>query len=258
MTNHPERIYALLVEANPVSDPEDAREIIDRRRGPLTLVRQRRHEMTDREVAPKRPRWMIPAAAAAAIVLFIGVMVMVSDGSDTEQDVADTTAVGESELERAESVFEQLSLPANRTLLEASFTPEYLAENQAWVTFTNRFIGDLGGSADATCVIEALEVVCAHVITSGLRPGVVLDEQTTRFSFEDGRISAWDFENGQPDLLALDAEGVAGYQAWMLETWPEEVDGLFLDGELVLGQRAAAGHVVLVPQYIAFLTESSE
>jgi hypothetical protein len=90
-SQQPERVYALLVETNPVPDPEQAREIIDRRRGRLSLVRPRRHDMTDRKVAPQRPRWMIPVGAAAAVILFVGAMMLFS-GSDEEPQVATTLA----------------------------------------------------------------------------------------------------------------------------------------------------------------------
>lgn len=100
MTNHHERIYALLVEANPVKDPEQARELIDRRRGRLTLVKPRRHDMTDQHDpttpagASHRPRWLLPVAGAAAVVVLVGLTAAVlASGSDDEIAAATTTTM---------------------------------------------------------------------------------------------------------------------------------------------------------------------
>jgi len=96
MTNHHERIYALLVEANPVEDPDQAREIIDRRRDRLSLVTPRRHDMTDlREATPpeaasKRRRWTIPFAAAAVALVLIGVVALIPESDTDQPDVATT------------------------------------------------------------------------------------------------------------------------------------------------------------------------
>jgi hypothetical protein len=90
-SHQPERVYALLVEANPVPDPALAREMIDRRRGHLTLVEPRRRDMMERPEIPNRPRWMVPALAAAVVTLFVGGLMLFTGNSD-EDDVVATTA----------------------------------------------------------------------------------------------------------------------------------------------------------------------
>ncbi len=89
MTNQRERIYALLVELNPVPDPAKARELIDRRRGHLKIVEPRRHDMNEREipsVSPDRrgPRFLVPALAGVA-VLVVGGLFLANLGSDSEK-----------------------------------------------------------------------------------------------------------------------------------------------------------------------------
>lgn len=99
----PERVYALLVEANPVPEPDAYLEAMIADQGSLRLVDSRRENMKTqepiRELTPESPAkrpWMAAAAAAIVIVLAIGVVAWLA-GSGDEAPVVDevppTTAV---------------------------------------------------------------------------------------------------------------------------------------------------------------------
>jgi hypothetical protein len=89
--SQPERVYALLVEANPVPDPENANETVARHRGSLKLVEPERPdagmEDTVRIQPDKRktmPRLMAPILAGLTALAFLAaVLVATRDPGDS-------------------------------------------------------------------------------------------------------------------------------------------------------------------------------
>jgi hypothetical protein len=85
----PERVYALLVEANPVPEPDAYLEALIADQGSLRLVDWRREDMKTQEpikeltrASSARRPWIAAVAAAIAIVLAIGVVAWLAGGGD--------------------------------------------------------------------------------------------------------------------------------------------------------------------------------
>ena len=84
-----ERVYALLVEANPVPDPDAYLEAADADRSPLHLVESRRAKMKTEEDIRRisaepstRPPWLAAVAAAILILIAVGAVAWFAGGDE--------------------------------------------------------------------------------------------------------------------------------------------------------------------------------
>ena len=227
MTNHHERIYALLVEANPVKDPEQARELIDRHRGRLTLVKPRRHEMTDPRDpttaagSAKRPRWLIPLVGAAAAVLVIGLLTaLVANGSDDETAAPTTTTIAPTTTQAPTTTSAPTTTEATTTTTETPVTTAPPQVHEARVTVDGdgcRYEGP-----GTTNVGDALAITLAN----DTERHVFMDIYRFRPEFSTEDLSAL---AATPEV-ALDAVYEFGStEAWMDAPAGSEGDTVYLD-----------------------------
>ena len=95
MRNQPESVYALLINANPVPDPEMANEILDRRRLHLSVVDNDVHKtqtkQKSRELGMKSPRRLriAPVLAGSVALITLVAALVASRDSVTDAPVAD-------------------------------------------------------------------------------------------------------------------------------------------------------------------------
>ncbi len=111
-----ERVYALLVEANPVPDPPAYLEAASAESPPLRLIDSGRDEMQTQEEtipqhgapAPNRRPWIAAVAAAIVVVLAIGAVALLTRSND-EVPVVDESSPEAEALAAADDFFAALT-----------------------------------------------------------------------------------------------------------------------------------------------------
>lgn len=95
----PERVFALLVEANPVPDPDALADgerhlhVVETRR--QTMQTQREERVQPEHLPPRKRSWIPGLAAAAALIVAFVALVLFTRGDDPERPVATQPPVTE-------------------------------------------------------------------------------------------------------------------------------------------------------------------
>jgi hypothetical protein len=224
MSESAERIYALLVEANPVPDVDAVSTTLERPH--LRVIDTRRDDMQTQDTAapemqalpPTRRSW-IPAAAAAAIVVVAATIgVFVFAGGDTE-----TVAPPETPTDTALAVIDTWNtgdVPAFFEWFGDEATVMGTPVDAFGVYSDLGFYMTLGQEVvvDECTELGEARVLCQAQISDDLSgPLGVVTPITWEFEFVDGQIATLAFSfppADQPDVFAVAGDAVL----WVQET----------------------------------------
>ena len=231
MTESAERIYALLVDANPVPDMDNLQPhlvVVDSRRDDMQTETQSRVEQS---LTPQRPRW-VPALVAAAVVVVIGIGVAIfALGGGDEASPVDQPPLGTAELwiERFETGdvagYEALmAADATFQCLECSYgdldeSGQYFPTRNDDEGTDAGILGASNGSLNASCTEAGSTVSCDIRVTSDF--GFVGDDgqptseytATLTFTVEDGLIT--NYEHHAEVGNWFDYGQIGAYEDWL-------------------------------------------
>ena len=256
MTQSAERIYALLVDANPVPDIDNVSphlELVDSRKDDMQTLTRTRTE----PAPPSRPRWRAPAVAAAvaAAVIAIGIAIFAlggDEGTPVDEIGAPPLETAEAWIESFEkgdiAGYEALMAPdAAFQCLECAYGD--LDESGQYFPFRNdaegvdaAILGASEGSLNATCSEDGSLVTCDIRVTSLFgftgEDGQPANEYTAElvFTVEDGLITNYvhhAFTGNWFDYGLIDA-----YEAWLRAEDPTAHSELFFFGTMLTDEPA--------------------
>ena len=203
---NPETVYALLVEANPVPDPDPAtiqppREL-DASPSPSHHVQLTALEPTEPATAPRRRhRWMVAAAAATIVIVAIGALILTrSEPAPIDRAELPTEPLPPTREERAAATAQNFYAALNAgdvdTMIEMT-NPDYSvveADRQMWeMNAVHVTLGEPWtiGTCEPVEVTSSIEVACNVTINDPvfeqlgvnelIAPIRVFDDQTTRW-----------------------------------------------------------------------------
>ena len=280
MSRSAESIYALLVEANPVSDVEN---LAMSERPHLHVVDSRRDEMqTEARVetigrAPRNTRGWIPALVGGLVAaVAIAVVVIATTRGDSEPvagqsagDAAlipdfsiDLAAVGEAVMIAQNTYDPDLFLSLFTTDAELRFfndvfTPAEIRAGAEMKGAAHHFQYDQAVArlvneqqTYSSCTANGDRVLCdlliSNDILAGLMPPV---PHTAAFQIQDGKIALFVVANvaGPDDQIRED------FHAWTFENYPEEAALMWQadwSAEEILTEEAARLHLQLGAEYV--------
>ncbi len=234
----PERVFALLVEANPVQNPDEFLERLERPDGRLHLVESRRVEMQTEERFEtnqrQKPQWsrglgIALASLAAVTALVVAVALIASD--DPEVTADEQVSNSQRALDAVDEFVAALSrgdIDAVETVMEPS--GELSAADRAMWSFNAELFASGHGFETGTCTADAPEgatlvsVSCEVTFSDPVHAALGVEQLVMPFQFfaDTGRLGWRPFEGG--DISVVNRASVEYLRAFQPETYEASCD----------------------------------
>lgn len=258
MSSHPERVYALLVEANPMPDHMLHSERLETPRTRLTVVSDANSTKpvgpTDSE-SPGRP-WRRPAAAAAvAILAALLAALLISRGTGTE--FVEPATPEDDALTRVEAWFQAIEEGRVDDLSAILGTDLSDADRQMWEF--NATLANAHPRALQSCVITEsvgtlILLECLVTDTDPVAMATETAELVYPFRYDDGVIQWQEFRTATGENSAF--LGSAAYAEYLELFFPDEFErdctGASAGGSVVFN-----GYLALTPECAELMTTHS-
>jgi hypothetical protein len=258
MSSHPERVYALLVEANPIPNHGLDSERAEAPRSRLTVVPDASSTEPASPPGTASPdrSWLRPAAAAAAVILVaLLAALLISRGAGTE--FVEPATPEDDALTRVEAWFEAIDQGRVDDLSVIFGTDLSDADRQMWEF--NAILADAHPRALQSCVVTEsvgtlILLECLVTDTDPVSSATGTAELVYPFRYDDGVLQWQEFRTPTGESSAF--LGSAAYAEYLELFFPDEFEQ-DCSSASATGSVVFNGYLALTPECAELMTTHS-